>query len=73
MAGGITPKGGKKGRKIGKGSHKLARSKWGSYQGLMAHQATLKAKRLAKRRCEACGILFQSRSVFLRHVKQVHP
>lgn len=46
--GGAKPRGGKKGRKVGKGVHKLAHSRWGNYENLFAAQRKRRAETHAR-------------------------
>ena len=59
---------GKKGRKIGKGTHKLSHSKWGSYVALINHQTARRKANLLRRFCLACDVQFHSRAALKRHV-----
>lgn len=62
---------GKRGRKVGKGVHKLSHSKWGSYVALINHQFNRRLGRLARRYCKACSIQFHSRYAFKKHVCKI--
>jgi hypothetical protein len=62
------PKGGRKGRKIGKGVHKLSHSSWGSYDALFNHQLSRRRKTLERRFCSVCETQFHSRAALHRHV-----
>lgn len=58
---------GKKGRKIGKGAHKLSHSKWGSYTALINHQMARRLATMKRRFCLGCDTQFHSRATFNRH------
>ena len=63
----VRPKGGKKGRKIGKGVHKLSHSKWGSYESLINHQYARRVATVDRRCCAECETQFHSRGSLNRH------
>jgi hypothetical protein len=59
--------GGKKGRKVGKGSYKLSHSKWGSYAGLIARQQSIRLGKMGKRYCKDCEVQFHSTNALHNH------
>jgi hypothetical protein len=58
---------GKRGRKVGKGVHKLSHSKWGNYAVLINHQFSRRLGRLARRYCKVCKVQFHSRGALKKH------
>ena len=64
--------GSKAGRKYGRGTDKVKRSRWGSYQNLIGNQKIRQAKAVTNRFCKLCSIQFPSKNVFNRHNKKVH-
>lgn len=62
---------GKKGRKVGKGIHKLSHSKWGNYAALIAHQKSRRLGTLGRRFCKGCDTQLHSRAAFLRYVCKI--
>lgn len=62
-----TRKKGKKGRKIGKGQHKISHSKWGNYAALRAHQQSRRLGTMGRRFCKGCDTQFHSRAALNRH------
>jgi hypothetical protein len=85
MAGGVAPKGGRKGRKVGKGKHKVASSRFVTYAGIMAHSEKKRLlrqitrerrldRRALKRECNICHrSAFRDRRALKRHRKFGHP
>jgi hypothetical protein len=63
----VRPKGGKKGRKIGKGTHKLSHSKWGSYEALINHEQARRVETTKRRYCSECETQFHSRGALKHH------
>lgn len=45
---------GKRGRKVGKGVHKMSHSRWGNYAALINFQMSRRFERLASRFCKEC-------------------
>jgi hypothetical protein len=64
----VARKKGKRGRKIGKGKHKLERSRWHSYKALIEHQCKRRAATLKARFCMGCDTQFHSMGALKRHV-----
>jgi len=64
---GAARKKGKKGRKLGKGIHKLSHSKWGSYVALINHQTARRVVTMKRRFCLGCDTQFHSRGALNRH------
>jgi len=63
----LVPKGGRKGRKIGKGIHKLSRSSWKSYAALLSHQHYRRLENFNRRYCKTCETQFHSHAAYNRH------
>ena len=63
----VAPKKGRKCRKHGRGVARLARTRWGTYAGLFAHQKSRRTESLLRRFCVSCSIQFHSRAAFNRH------